>query len=297
VRADAGAQTSDWSNTVSVSTKAPGPEGPTLTLAAVTNITGTGATVNGSVNPNGSATTYVVEYGPTFALGQSTVPISAGGGNLPVPAAVPLSGLAPNALCYYRLRATNTVGTIMTGIDTFTTADPIAAPILGNLHGTVFPNGLVLAWYEPSDLETGFTLQYRKAASWPWQELALPANTQIYTLSNLAPSTSYEIRIRADAGARTSDWSNVIATTTTPAAVTAPSAFLNPLPPYVITATETTATLSVEVAPDALHSSYIHYLEYGTTESLGSYSSFVQTTAPTSTLFSLSGLTPGTRYY
>src|SRR3954453_4021788 len=51
---------------------------PVATTGATTNVTQTSAAVAGTVDPVGTAATYVFEYGPTVAYGSSTSPADAG---------------------------------------------------------------------------------------------------------------------------------------------------------------------------------------------------------------------------
>jgi len=82
---------------------------PTVkTTAAV--VSGTTATVSGSVNPNGVATTYQVQYGPTTAYGSASAAQSAGSGTSVVAENVALAGL-PVGTTHYRYVATSSSGT------------------------------------------------------------------------------------------------------------------------------------------------------------------------------------------
>ena len=54
---------------------------PTVATGAASSITTTSAQLNGSVNPNGSATTYYFEYGLTTAYGAATPVQNAGSGS------------------------------------------------------------------------------------------------------------------------------------------------------------------------------------------------------------------------
>jgi hypothetical protein len=87
----------------------PPPPKPAVTTEAATKITSNGATLNGSVNPNGASTTYKFEYGtaPT-SLTQSTAPVNIGITSGKVSAGVTL---APETLYYFRISATNSGGT------------------------------------------------------------------------------------------------------------------------------------------------------------------------------------------
>lgn len=101
---------------------------PTALALPVTGIGATAATLNSSVNPNGSATTFHYEYG-TVASGAfgTRVPVSpdalaAGDGITPVsPSSVPISGLTAETDYQVRVVATNAVGTATSPTVTFRT--------------------------------------------------------------------------------------------------------------------------------------------------------------------------------
>ncbi len=94
---------------------------PTATTGSATVATGTTATLNGSVNPNGVASSYYFEYGPTANYGSQTAPQSAGAGTSPVGVSGNLSGLTPGTVYHYRLVAVGPGSGVSTGADaTFT---------------------------------------------------------------------------------------------------------------------------------------------------------------------------------
>lgn len=101
---------------------AAGTTDPSATSGAATAITATGATLNGTVAPNGFRTTWWFEYGPTGAYGRTTSPqtVSAGGGPVNVSASV--SGLDPITTHHYRLVVRNHVGSHEGGDVSFRTA-------------------------------------------------------------------------------------------------------------------------------------------------------------------------------
>ena len=78
---------------------------PTVATAAATSVGATGATLNGTVNPNGSATTAWFEYGTTTAYGQATASQSQGSGTSANPVTAALTGLTPSTLYHYRIAA------------------------------------------------------------------------------------------------------------------------------------------------------------------------------------------------
>lgn len=83
---------------------------PTATAGEVGKIDSDAATVSGSVNPEGAATTYHFEYGTTTQYGASTPSASASVGGTQAVSA-DLSGLADDTAYYYRLVASNRHGT------------------------------------------------------------------------------------------------------------------------------------------------------------------------------------------
>ena len=68
------------------------------------------ATITGQINPNGSATTYWVEYGATTSYGQITPVRNLAAGDDPVSVQENLIGLSPETTYYFRLAANNANG-------------------------------------------------------------------------------------------------------------------------------------------------------------------------------------------
>ena len=100
------------------------------TTNAATAITATGATVNGTVNPNGQATTYAFQWGVTTSYGNEAPlpPASAGSGSADVPVSLDLGGLASGTVYHFRVIASNTSGMATGADETFTTAGTAPAP-------------------------------------------------------------------------------------------------------------------------------------------------------------------------
>jgi hypothetical protein len=97
--------------------------------APASDVTPTGATLNGVVTPEGVDTTYTFAYGTSPALGQSTAPVDAGAGTGPQLVQSTLTGLTPSTTYYYQLVATNSMADAPGQIETFTTtANPAPAP-------------------------------------------------------------------------------------------------------------------------------------------------------------------------
>jgi hypothetical protein len=95
---------------------------PGASTAAASNISPTGATLNGVVNPNLGNTTITFEYGPTTAYG-SSAPASQSPlfGETSTPASAGISGLTPGATYHYRIVAANEANTTYGSDQTFAT--------------------------------------------------------------------------------------------------------------------------------------------------------------------------------
>jgi hypothetical protein len=85
---------------------------PIVSTLAATSVTGTSATLNGTVNPNGISTTYYFQYGTTTSYGSTTTSTSAGSGTSAVAVTANLTGLTGGTTYHFRLTATNSDGTI-----------------------------------------------------------------------------------------------------------------------------------------------------------------------------------------
>jgi hypothetical protein len=116
----------------------PAPDTPSVSVSNVDQSGSTAATLNGSVNAEGLATTYHFEYGTNTAYGTSTTVTSAGAGQTPVAVSAPISGLTPGTTYHYRLVATNSAGTSKTPDATFTAgAQSLTAITEGGGTGTI----------------------------------------------------------------------------------------------------------------------------------------------------------------
>ena len=87
------------------------PNAPAVTTLAATSITATNATLNGTVNPDGAATTAYFQYGLTTSYGSFSSTNSLAATNAVLNVSNLLSGLAPGTIYHYRLVAANSAGT------------------------------------------------------------------------------------------------------------------------------------------------------------------------------------------
>jgi hypothetical protein len=120
-----------------------GTSAPAVTTSAASGVTSTAATLNGTVNPEGAATTYQFQYGTSTSYGSvaPASPASAGSGSSAVAESAGLSGLSASTTYDYRLVATNATGTTNGSNQTFTTpaaGQPGSAftPVGGLIQGT-----------------------------------------------------------------------------------------------------------------------------------------------------------------
>lgn len=108
----------------------------TLATDPVTAITTTGATLNGIVNPNGLATTYRFDYGPTTSYGTTTAAVALGADASGHPVQTVISGLTPSTRYHVRVVATNSLGLAFGDDVTFTTLADTVAPTIGPVSAT-----------------------------------------------------------------------------------------------------------------------------------------------------------------
>src|SRR5439155_1172122 len=99
---------------------------PSVTTDAASGVTGTGATLNGTLNPNGQASTWYFEYGPNTGYGVKTAVKTTAAGTKPTSVSAPVSSLATGTTYHFRLVATNGSGTTLGGDQSFTTSGPPA---------------------------------------------------------------------------------------------------------------------------------------------------------------------------
>ena len=154
-----------------------------FTLAA-TAITATGATLNGTVNAQGSSTAVSFEYGLTTAYGSSAAatptPVT---GSSPTAVSAALTGLNSGTLYHYRVSGTSSAGTTTGGDLTFVT--PLSN--LSAVYNAATDVPVTAAAVTATGATVNFTLGFAPA---PGTELMVVKNTGLDfikgTFSNLA---------------------------------------------------------------------------------------------------------------
>jgi hypothetical protein len=103
------------------------------------------AVLTGSVNPNGSNTSYYFQYGPTRAYGAQSAIADAGAGTKGVPVRLPIAGLQPITVYHYRLVAVNSAGASI-GDDEklLTTKVPLSLQILASPNPVLFGGSVTI---------------------------------------------------------------------------------------------------------------------------------------------------------
>lgn len=176
---------------------------PAVTAESAVNVANTTATLTATINPNGSATGYSFQYGPTNAYGFSTNSHRLGSGTRAVTVHINLAGLIPGTPYHFHVAALNGAGTA-SGVDKIftTTGPPPAAVVTGpavNVGRTV---ATATGSINPQGAATTWAVQYGVSATYgsqtiPAQPLAA-VNTSLpvsAVLSGLAPGTLFHYRL------------------------------------------------------------------------------------------------------
>ena len=186
-----------------VSFKAPKPPAPVVSTGHPSNVTQTSATLKGTVNPKGQATTYFFQYGTSRAYGGQTPIADAGSGTKGVAVSAAIGALAPHTTYHYRLVATSVNGTTNGADVSLTTASPPAGVTLAAGPGAITfgqatsLSGRVLA---PRPAHLMVTLESARGIGGPWigGPTIAAATTGAYSFPRVTPSTNTYYRVLAD---------------------------------------------------------------------------------------------------
>jgi sugar lactone lactonase YvrE len=182
-------------------------ESPGVTTEPADEVTTKAATLRGSVNPHGFATTYRFEYGTTTSYGTSVpVPDKSGGSSTSnVKVSETISGLKGNTTYHFRIAAISAEGSSFGKDVTFTTESglPIVAPFSPSevtlnavtLKGAVNPNGLETKYR----FEYGLTTSYGTTVPAPDKSVGSGTSEVEVSekVSGLAPGITYHFRLVA----------------------------------------------------------------------------------------------------
>ena len=267
---------------------------PTASTGPVTTVGPTTATVSGSVNPNGTATTWYVEYGTSTSYGSKTTSASAGSGTGGVAVSPTLTGLTPGTSYHYRVVATSSAGTAQ-GADGLLMTSPAPQVVTGGasnvtptsatLNGTVNPSSRATSWYFEYGTSTSYgTKTPAKDAGSGTSPVAVSA-----PVTGLTSGRTYHFRLVGTSDAGTSRGAD--------------QTFLASAAPTVTTKAassvkDSSATLNASVNPNGQATTV--YFEYGTSTSYGSKTaakSIGSGRSSTSVSVPVAGLTPGAVYH
>ena len=198
---------------------------PAATTSPATSIGAASARLNGSVDPNGRATSYFFEYGTSTSYGSKTSTSSAGAGSNGVAVAKTVGGLSPGTTYHFRLVATSSVGTVRGADRAFTTLSPptvttgaadAIGPTTARVAGVVNPNGRATTWY----FEFGPTTAYGQRSPSISAGSGTASLGVVAYLSSLGPGVTYHFRIVATNAIGTARGGDATFTTTGPPGVT-----------------------------------------------------------------------------
>lgn len=289
----------------------PTPQGnvPSVSTNSSSNISISGATLNGSVNPNNSGTTAWFEYGPTQSLGYTTSTFSIGGGNSQTSYSASVFNLTSNTAYYYRAIAQNSYGTSRGSVLSFTTqADQIQQPQVSapfartegtsgvstasvTLLGAANPNGASTeAWFE-----YGTTQSFGSSTSRQSIGSGTSFSNFSFSLTSLSQNTTYYFRAVAQNNLGTNQ-GTILSFTTQSGQTSGSTPLVNTTSSSGISTSS--ATLYGSVNPN--NSSTTAWFEYGQTQSFGyttSSSSIGSGNSYSSFSASIFNLSPNTTYY
>ncbi len=284
----------------------PGATVPTVSASAASEITGTKATLNGSVNPEGvEVSECFFEYGETSAFGhvapcEETIPAD----SETHPVSAKITGLKSNGASYvYRLVAENENGEEWSTNKTLETAGTVVTEAAGGvgteaatLNGLVRPEGLqyseCLFEYKRSTEASFHQIDCEPEAAEIEPDFA--AHHVSAQLEELDPNSTYEFRLKApNSGIPPTHEGEILIFTT-------------PGPPQITEirardATEGSVTLEAKIDPSGFGTTY--RFEWGPTASYGNqippgYESSVPSANEAKHFsVSLSGLSPTTAYH
>jgi hypothetical protein len=211
---------------------------PIAATGAVTEAGQSTATVTGTVDPQGSATTYRFEYGTTTSYGLQSDEHDAGAGTGAVDVQVALAGLTSDTTYHYRIVATNAAGVDRGADRTLKTAGPAGPPgaTTGSARTVTTTGARLTASVDPNGRATTYRFEFGTTASYGRHTTDASAGSGqsavsvVAAISGLAPHTRYHYRVVAtNAAGVVRGRDRTVTTLRNPSALTA-SAAPNPAP-------------------------------------------------------------------
>ena len=143
--------------------------GPSVSTGSAGALTGYAASIAGTVNPNGLATTYRFEYGPTTAYGSVTATQSLAAGYRTGAVSAALAGLLPGRTYHYRVAATNASGTRYGDDATLATTALPPDVTTGAASGLGTHTATVALQVNPNGDATSFRIEYGPTTAYQQQ--------------------------------------------------------------------------------------------------------------------------------
>lgn len=177
---------------------------PAVGTGPSSKVTQKSAVLSGTINPNGSTSTYFFQWGLTTGYGFASGTHSAGHGTTAVAVTTTAGGLVPGTVFHYRVVAFNKFG-ISAGADHRfkTKGSPLPQPVTGpavnvgktfvTFTGVVNPNGVNTSYYFQYGPTSGYGSQ-TAGGSFPGSHTA---QTAIVAIQGLAPGTIFHYRMVA----------------------------------------------------------------------------------------------------
>ena len=233
---------------------------PEATTDPATDVAGTSATLNGSVDPNGGVTSYVFEFGPTAAYGDQVpvVPGDAGSNDGVNAVQSPVTGLARGATYHYRVVAVSPAGTASGADETFTTAAAAPEATTGTATGLGLTTAILQGLVDPNGAATSYAFEIGRTTAYGDRIPVAPAavgsddvaHAVEQTATGLAAGTLYHYRVVATNASGTGYGADHVFTTVAAPAV-APPPPAPPAPPSLPPATRPVLGRSATIAATA----------------------------------------------
>ena len=152
---------------------------PAAKTGDATAVERTSATLNGTVDPNLTVSTYYFEYGTTTAYGTKTTPVETGAGDEPAPVDEAIGSLNPDTTYHVRLVAENPNGTSIGDDVTFhTPPNPRAPGVSRTGTAQTGPDSAILrSTIDPNGAQTTYRFEWGRTRSFGSRtsERTLPA--------------------------------------------------------------------------------------------------------------------------
>jgi hypothetical protein len=169
-------------------------------------ITTSGATLNATLNPNGSATSFHFEYGTDTTYGTSTASTDAGAGVGDQPVTADLTGLTAGTTYHFRLVADNGTGGVQHGADAVFSTAPGTPPSASDvsvfgatLNGVINPHGNGATYH----FDYGTTTTYGRSTAETDSGSGSADLAVSQVTGRLVPDTTYHVRLVTTIGGQT----------------------------------------------------------------------------------------------